>query len=76
MFVSFDLHQEKRIEQYASEKRNESQTDCNRADADINQIKLEQRRVEEMSYINGTSNRLSVSTGLLITGKLVKTEIQ
>ena len=72
MLVSFHLHQEKRIEQYASEK----QTDCNGADADINQIKLEQRRVGEMSYINRTSKRLSVSTGLLITGKLVKTEIQ
>ena len=54
----------------------QSQTDCNGADADINKIKLEQRRVGEMSYINGTSKRLSVSTGLLITGKLVKTEIQ
>ena len=69
MLVSFDLHQEKRIEQYASEKRNESQTDCNGVDADINQIKLELN-------INGTSKRLSVSTGLLITRKLVKTEIQ
>ena len=45
-------------------------------DADINQIKLEQRRVGGMSYINGTSKRLSVSTGLLNTLKLVKTEIQ
>ena len=69
MLVSFDLHQEKRIEQYASEKRNEPQTDCNGVDADINQIKLELN-------INGTPKRLSVSTGLLITGKLVKTEIQ
>ena len=54
---------------YASEKRNEPQTDCNGVDADINQIKLELN-------INGTPKRLSVSTGLLITGKLVKTEIQ
>ena len=50
--------------------------DCKGADADINQIKLEQRRVGGMSYINGTSKRLSVSTGLLNTLKLVKTEIQ
>ena len=28
---------------------------CNGADADLNQIKLEQRRAGEMSYINGTS---------------------
>ena len=27
-----------------------------------------------MSYINGTFKRLSISTGLLITGKLVKIE--
>ena len=29
-----------------------------------------------MSYINGTFERLSISTDLLITEKLVKTEIQ
>ena len=60
----------------SEKKRNEPQTDCNGADANINQIKLEQRRVGEMSYFDRTSKRLSVSTGLLITGKLVKTEIQ
>ena len=60
----------------SEKKRNEPQTDCNGADAAINQIKLEKRRVGEMSYIDRTSKRLSVSTGLLINGKLVKTEIQ
>ena len=29
-----------------------------------------------MSYINGTFKRLSISTGLLITEKLVKNELQ
>ena len=82
MLASFLLHQKKRIElrtsafKICTRKRNEPQTDCNGADADINQIKLEQRRVGEMSYIKGTSKRQSDSTGLLITGKLVKTEIQ